>query len=105
MKIVLFDNKKSIEYELPCQKKITLGRGTDSDVTIEVANPEESKTSRIHSLIKRNGGDGSGSAFIEDYNSQWGTYVNYEKVETRRLLHGGDFVGLGPDLLLEVRVD
>ncbi|HSM71418.1 MAG TPA: FHA domain-containing protein [Anaerolineales bacterium] len=80
----------SEEYEL-VQQEVAIGREDTNDVTISSQG-----VSRKHAKLTREG-DGY---LIEDLGSSNGTYVNSQKVTSRRLLRGGDQIRLGKAVTL-----
>jgi pSer/pThr/pTyr-binding forkhead associated (FHA) protein len=83
---------KTIEIKLP---QFLVGR--DPQCHLRPASPLISK--RHCALIQRDG-----KAFIRDFGSTNGTYVNDERVEGERELHNGDQLKIGP-IHLTVRLD
>ena len=83
---------KTLEIKLP---QFLVGR--DPQCNLRPASPLISK--RHCALIQRDG-----KAFIRDFGSTNGTYVNDERVEGERELHNGDQLKIGP-IHLTVRID
>src|SRR5262245_4716258 len=83
---------KTIEVKLP---QFLVGR--DPQCHLRPASPLISK--RHCALIQRDG-----KAFVRDFGSTNGTYVNDERVEGERELHHDDQLKLGP-ILLTIRIE
>ncbi|MDX1377506.1 MAG: FHA domain-containing protein [Anaerolineales bacterium] len=96
-KLIILDSQNptvSNEYELT-KSEIVIGREDASDLTISSQG-----VSRKHAKLTREG-DGY---VIEDLGSSNGTYVNSQKVTSRRPLRGGDQIRLGKAVTLVYEV-
>jgi pSer/pThr/pTyr-binding forkhead associated (FHA) protein len=82
-------NDAGKKFDLTAKDMFIIGRGVATDVTVW-----DIRVSRVHARIDR---DASGW-LITDLNASNGTYVNGEKVETRRL-KPGDEIKVGSTVL------
>jgi pSer/pThr/pTyr-binding forkhead associated (FHA) protein len=94
MKLVVVGGKQT-GMEIPIRKsKFLIGRGTECHL-----RPQSHMVSRKHCAILVE----AGAVSIEDYGSTNGTFVNGEKVNKLKELHGGDRIKVGI-LELELRM-
>ncbi|MDR3708253.1 MAG: FHA domain-containing protein [Capsulimonadaceae bacterium] len=75
-------------FELPASQSITIGRGTDQDISI----PEDTSASRAHARLVLE----EGRHFVVDSGSANGTLLNGNQVTDRpRRVFPGDFIAIG----------
>jgi DNA-binding CsgD family transcriptional regulator len=72
--------------------RVTIGRATSNDVTLLA----DGKASRLHAVLERL----PAGWCIRDLSSHNGTFVNRERVDRDRPLHGGDEIRVGRTLLV-----
>jgi serine/threonine-protein kinase len=79
-------NLISVEFGYRLEDKTSIGRSSENVIVLR-----DAKVSRYQAEITTDGGDW----FIEDFNSSLGSFVNGERIITRRLLKDGDKIQMG----------
>jgi hypothetical protein len=77
----------------PAADRITIGRRPSNDIALDW----DHQVSRVHAEIERLGEDW---VIVDDGLSHNGTFVNAERVSTRRRLRDGDTIGIGDSTLV-----
>ncbi len=80
-------NRESEVVDLPDGKEITIGRAPTVTVIIE-----DDQVSRVHARVRRRGD----IIEVEDLGSRNGTWVNGERIDSKRRLNTGDEISIGP---------
>ncbi|MFC1708444.1 FHA domain-containing protein [Candidatus Omnitrophota bacterium] len=83
---------KGHKYIIKSDSKILIGRSSDANIRIGY----DDFCSRQHAMLYWD----KETCFIEDLNSTNGTFVNSERVSTRKGLKKGDIIGLGKTELI-----
>jgi serine/threonine-protein kinase len=79
-------NLRSVESRYLLEDKTSIGRSSENIIVLR-----DAKVSRYQAEITTDGEDW----FLEDFNSSLGTFVNGERIITRRLLKDGDNIRMG----------
>jgi hypothetical protein len=82
------DGEQRIDGLGPARERLTIGRREDNDIAL----PWDTEVSRLHALIERVAGEWT---IVDDGLSQNGTFVNGQRLSTRRRLQDGDLVRAG----------
>ncbi|MBO4304676.1 MAG: FHA domain-containing protein [Lentisphaeria bacterium] len=95
MRLLFLDGPRSGEHISLASPEIRIGRETDNDIQLLVGG-----VSRYHALIRRDGSSWS----IRDLGSTNGTKVNGSVIGSSVVLHGGDLILIG-DQMIRVEED
>ena len=97
MKILLMMNNTVLKEYLVGQNETIIGRDSNCDIQIDniAVSRKHARITKEHSRIT----DGPGDYFVEDMDSQNGTFVNGQKV-SKKLLNTGDEITIGKYFLM-----
>ena len=84
------DDRQVIVDLVPSGERITIGRRPSNDVVLDW----DSEISRVHAALERIGDDWT---VVDDGLSRNGSYLNGERVTSRRRLRDGDVLTVGRD--------